>query len=53
MNIQQKQDILKTSIQCLQYMTFDDERGIILDELPMLLYNSNLEGSFLQNKSGI
>ena len=33
-------------------MTFDDERGIVLDELPMLLYNSNLEGnSYLNNRS--
>ena len=32
-------------------MTFDEERGIVLDELPMLLYNSNLEGSYILNKS--
>ena len=33
-------------------MTFDEERGIVLDELPMLLYNSNLEGnSYLNNRS--
>ena len=33
-------------------MTFDEERGIVLDELPMLLYNSGLEGnSFLNNRS--
>ena len=33
-------------------MTFDEERGIVLDELPMILYNSNLEGnSYLNNRS--
>lgn len=45
-------EVLKQSIQCLQYMAFDEERGIVLDELPMVLYNSNIEGSFVNDKSG-
>ena len=37
---------------CLQYMTFEEERGIILDELPMILYNSKLEEvSYIMNRS--
>lgn len=34
-------------------MAFDDERGIVLDELPMNLYNSQIDGnSFSRSNNG-
>ena len=42
-NIEQKKQILQQSISFLNYISFSDEQGIILEELPMVLYNSMLE----------
>ena len=50
-SVEQKKAIVLQGISCLSFMRFDDEQGLVLDQLQMMLENSFTDGNMSINQS--